>query len=55
MRQMGFVAACREYFGYKPGQNSGEFLAEMKALTKKDREDLTNWFPSVGITITASV
>ena len=50
-RVVPFATACKEFFGFKEGQNSGGFLAELKALTPKDKEDLKALFPSVGITI----
>lgn len=51
MKELSFIGACREFFGYKPGDTLKEFSAEIKALTAKDREELTAMFPSVGITI----
>jgi hypothetical protein len=55
MQTMPFATACKNYFGFKEGQNSGGFLAELKALTPKDKADFIAMFPSVGITITTSV
>lgn len=54
MRVMTFATACKEYFGFQYNQNSGGFLAELKALTPKDKADLIAMFPSVGITIQVS-
>lgn len=53
MKVMSFTAACKEYFGYKPGQTLGEFMTEVKQLTPEDRQYFTKLFPSVGIEITA--
>lgn len=52
MKTTSFVVACNTYFGRKPGQTIGDFQAELKALTPKDRADLIAMFPSVGYTIT---
>jgi len=51
MQIMSFTAACKHYFGYKPGQTLGEFMAEVKELTPEDRVYFTKLFPSVGIEI----
>lgn len=36
-----FMAAAREFFGLKPGQTPIQFGQKIKALTPKDRADLT--------------
>lgn len=51
MKKMAFIAACKDFFGYKPGQTLQEFSAEIKALTPKDREDLIKEFKTVGYEI----
>jgi hypothetical protein len=51
MKQLKFVAACKDYFGFLPNQSLGEFLAEVKQLTDKDRSDLKIMFLSVGYEI----
>ena len=51
-KSMSFTAACKDYFGSKPGQSLGEFMAEVRALTEKDKGELTAMFPSVGYSIT---
>jgi len=38
---MTFMAACKNFFGFKPGQTLSEFSAEIKALTPADRAELT--------------
>jgi hypothetical protein len=40
MREMTFMAACKEFFGQKEGQTNLDFGKEVKALTQQDREDL---------------
>lgn len=51
MEKVSFAKACKEYFGMKPGQTLSDFLAELKELTEKDREELKAMFPSVGYEI----
>lgn len=55
MKQMSFVAAVREYFGFKPGQTPMEFMQEIKALTPDDRVYLANEFRKVGYDISPVV
>jgi hypothetical protein len=38
--QTTFVAAARDYFGYRPGQSLSDFNAELKALTEQDKAEL---------------
>jgi hypothetical protein len=51
MIQSSFTKACKEYFGFKPGQNLTEFMGEIKALTGEDREWFKREFVKVGIEI----
>ncbi len=37
---MGFATACSKYFGRLPGQTTGEFAEELRALTPEDREEM---------------
>lgn len=46
-RQMGFRAAAKRVFGLKDGQRVTEFAAELKQLTRKDREQLAAEFSRV--------
>jgi hypothetical protein len=52
MKQMTLTTACKDYFGYKPGQTLGEFMQEVKALTTDDREYFKREFLKVGYEIT---
>lgn len=52
MKLMAFVAACKDYFGLKPGQTLGEFAQEIKALTEEDRAWFKAEFTKVGYQIT---
>ena len=38
--QISFAAGAKRFFGLKKGQTVGEFAAELKQLTPKDRADL---------------
>ena len=50
---IGFVVACKRYFGLKSGQKMSEFAAELKALTPKDREEMAPQLSkALGVTVT---
>jgi len=51
MQTMSFTKACKEYFGFKPGQNLTEFVGEIKALSTEDRAYFKREFVKVGIEI----
>lgn len=44
-----FTAACKEFFGYKPGQTLTEFGQELKALTHQDKLDIAAGLRQVGV------
>ena len=48
---MGFMAACRDYFGMLPGQTLTEFSAECKKLTEKDKAEISAGLIEVGYTL----
>jgi hypothetical protein len=52
MTQASLTKALKEYFGFKPGQNLTDFMAEIKALTTEDREYFKREFAKVGYEIT---
>lgn len=52
MKTMSLTAALRDYFGYKPGQGLGDFMAEIKALTNDDKDYFKAEFVKVGYQIT---
>lgn len=54
MIKSSFTKACKEYFGYKPGQNLSEFMAEVRALDAADREYFSKLFLTVGYEITSA-
>lgn len=55
MRQLSFVAACKEFFGFKPGQTLIQFRDEIQALTPKDRIELAGMFKTIGIEIVSGL
>jgi len=55
MKVMSFTAACKDFFGYKPGQTLSEFMNEVRALTPEDKAYFTKLFPSVGYEITTQL
>lgn len=44
-----FVAACKEFFGFKPGQTLSEFSGEIKALTHNDKMEIAAGLRNIGI------
>jgi hypothetical protein len=52
MKNMTFVMACKQHFGYKDGQTLQEFSQELKQLTEQDKNDLIIAFRSIGIDAT---
>lgn len=51
MQQMTFTAALVQFFGKKPGQTTGDFMQEVKALDDKDRDYFKREFLKIGIEI----
>lgn len=51
MKTMTFVAACKDFFGFKPGQNLTGFMEEVKALDTGEREYFKREFLKVGYQI----
>lgn len=39
-KEMGFIAACKDFFGFLPGQTLMTFREEVSKLTVKDRADI---------------
>ena len=50
-----FASAMKEYFGLKDGETTSGFMAEMKALTEKDKNDFRAMLPSVGYEIVTTM
>lgn len=55
MAQKSFIAACREFFGFKPGQTLTEFGQEIKALSHADKVDIAAGLREVGIDVAEPV
>ncbi len=49
-----FMAACRDFFGLKPGQTSLEFGKEIKELTPEDRKEISAGLTNLGYEIIAA-
>lgn len=43
-----FVAACKEFFGFKPGQTLKEFGEELKGLTHDDKMEIAAGLRELG-------
>jgi len=52
-KELSFIAACKDYFGYKPGQTLGDFMNEIRLLTDEDKAQLRVEFLKVGYTVRA--
>lgn len=52
LKQMSFVAACRQFFGLLPHQTLMEFANELRLLKPEDRAELIKLFREVGIDAT---
>lgn len=40
MKQMGFAAACKDFFGFLPGTGLLQFKQELEALSPEDRAEI---------------
>jgi hypothetical protein len=49
-----FMAACRAYFGQKPGQGAMDFGKEVQAMSPQDRQEITNLLEKEGFVIIGS-
>lgn len=49
MSQKSFIAACKDFFGFKPGQTLTEFGNEIKALSYEEKVDLAKGMRDIGI------
>lgn len=47
-KKCSFIAACKEYFGFLPGQKLMDFKHEIEKLTADDRAYLSKEFVKVG-------
>lgn len=51
MEPIGFVVACKQYFGFKPGQSLLDFKNELAELTPKDRAEIRDGLIAAGIAV----
>lgn len=49
MEKKSLVVALKDFFGYREGQNAGDFMREVKALTDEDRAFFQQEFAKIGI------
>ena len=45
----GLMVRCKEFFGYKPGQDMRGFMAELRELSDKDKAELCAMFKAAGM------
>lgn len=50
---MTFIAACRQFFGMKPGQSLTDFGKEIRELPQKDREEIAAELRKAGLDVDA--
>ena len=50
-----FIICLKKFMGLKPHQTLKEFVAEVKQLSPKDREELTEMLKKVGYEVDAEV
>lgn len=55
MKEMSFVEAMKDYFGFLPGQNMSQFFAELKVLTPDERQWFKDNLATVGYKVVAKV
>jgi hypothetical protein len=48
-KKKGFLIACKEYFGFLPGQKLSEFAAEMREVAPAFRKEIFAYFQKSGI------
>lgn len=48
---IGFMSACRIFFGLKPGQTPIEFGRELQALSPQDRDYITTGLEQNGFIV----
>lgn len=46
-----FAVRCKAFFGLKEGQTLGEFAAEIRSITPKDKEELIAEFERIGLPV----
>ena len=49
--QIAFVSACKDFFGFLPGQRPMDFGKEVQALTNEDRIEIASGLAKNGYNI----
>lgn len=47
-KRPSFISACKEFFGFKPGQKLSDFAAEIKALSPSDKAEIAQGLRDAG-------
>lgn len=50
-KQVGFIVACKEFFGFKPEQTLMTFRDEVAELTREDKEEIRAGLIALGFDI----
>ena len=50
-QELGFIAACKAFFGFLPGQTMLEFRDEVQKLTDKDRAEIREGLIQNGLNV----
>lgn len=53
-KEMGFISACKEFFGMLPGQTLLQFREEIAKLTSSDRAEISAGLEQNGFKIKAA-
>lgn len=48
-QQKGFTPAMKQYFGLRPGETLRDFAAELKMLTKEDKQEFAEMLRGEGV------
>ncbi len=48
-KKKGFLTACKDYFGFLPGQNLKGFADEMRALSNEFKAEIFAYFQKAGL------
>lgn len=49
--EVGFVAACKDFFGQNSGQTLTQFRDEVKCLNEADKKEITTGLTNLGYRI----
>ena len=54
-KQVSFIAALKDFFGFKPGQTLMGFRDELNQLTAKDKNDIHEGLVKLGMNVAPPV